>query len=484
MIIKRAYLAVTEELRLQLEGRSEAVLQLQGQVLTAGSCRSIIYDGYYLQLDEIVTEQKTKELISCRVVDFKDYIPTGFLPILMQLGRASGYFDALEHLPFPDGTDYSSQQKSLVLIAALASACPHNVDINHHLKPYPSLAQIFQMSRIPDQCTINRYLNITQSLDLTDLQLMLEDTQQNLGLWRFLEEPVDVDLDSTGLVVYGNTYESANKGYLNGHRGKKGYQLNLGICSSTAECLALMLDPASVAPGQRFWDILYSIAEVVGGFERIGLIRADAIHGTKDNMLMLLERGSSFLLKGKDSRTARNLAKDIPSFQWETMDIIHEVAEAKPLMVSDRHAPVRTILVKTKRKKRTDYSHLYTTINEKAMEPVEVAAHYNKRQIIEAEIKAERNGPHLNHLRTRSFYGIYSFMYHLVLAMNLILLFRHTVLKGTALQELGLKELTTRMMNIPAKIEKRNGILSLGFPEKHPLIRQFFKGKSEFVIRV
>ena len=75
-------------------------------------------------------------------------------------------------------------------------------------------------------------------------------------------------------------------------------------------------------------------------------------------------------------------------------------------------------------------------------------------------------------------------MYHLALAMNLVLLFRHRVLEGTNLQELGLKDLTAKMMNIPAKIEKRNGVLSLGFPEKHPLVRQFFKGKSEFVIRV
>ena len=420
-------------------------------------------------------------MISCRTVAFNEYIPTGFLPILMQLGSLSGYFDALKHLPFPDGTYYSSQQKSLVLIAALASACSYNVDINHQLKPYPALAQLFQLQQMPDQCTINRYIHHTQAFDLSDLQLILQDTQRNLGLWR-LEKIVDVDLDSTGLVVYGKTYEFANKGYISGHRGKKGYQLNLGICSNTAECLALMLDPASVSPGERFWDILYSIAEVVGGFERIGLIRADAIHGTKDNMHMLLEREASFLLKGRDTRTARNLAAEIPSYQWESMDILHEVAEARPLTVSAHHAPVRTVLVKTKKPNGPEYSHLYTTIDKLEKEPVEIAHHYNKRQIIEAEIKAERNGPKLNHLRTRSFWGIYSFMIHLALAMNLVLMFRHTVLKGTALQELGLKELTTRFMNIPAKIENRNGNLLLGFPQRHPLVKQFFKGKSQFIV--
>ncbi|MEW5921502.1 MAG: hypothetical protein AB1796_11270, partial [Bacillota bacterium] len=193
---------------------------------------------------------------------FNEYIPTGFLPILMQLGSLSGYFDALNHLPFTDGTAYTSEQKSLVLIAALASACSYNVDINHQMKPYPALAQIFGLEKIPDQSTINRYLNLTQAGDLSDLQLIFEQTQQNHGLWRLEQGPIDVDLDSTGLVVYGRTYEFANKGYISGHRGKKGYQLNLGICSNTAECLALMLDQASVPPGDRFWDILYSIAEV------------------------------------------------------------------------------------------------------------------------------------------------------------------------------------------------------------------------------
>jgi hypothetical protein len=471
-------LVVTEELRFQLESRKEVLLNIQGQVVTSSTCISIVENVSGIQLNNIVTETK----ISCRKVAFKEYIPTGFLPILMQLGNLSGYFDALNHLPFADGTAYTSEQKSLVLIAALASACSYNVDINHQLKPYPALAQIFQLEKIPDQCTINRYLNLTQAGDLSDLQLIFEQTQQKHGLWRLEQGPIDVDLDSTGLVVYGRTYEFANKGYISGHRGKKGYQLNLGICSNTAECLALMLDQASVPPGDRFWDILYSIAEVVGGFERIGLIRADAIHGTKDNLLMLLDRNASFLIKGRDSRTARNLAKEIPSFQWESMDILHEVAEANPLIVSTRHPPVRTVLVKTKKQKGPEYSHLYTTTSKYDKEPVEIAHQYNGRQIIEAEIKAERNGPQLNHLRTRSFYGIYSFMIHLALSMNLVLKFRHTVLEGTALQGLGLKELTTRFMNIPAKIEKSNGTLLLGFPQRHPLVKQFFKGRSQFAI--
>jgi hypothetical protein len=461
-----------------LESRKVVLLNIQGQDVTTSSCKSVIHDSCSIQVEEVVTDG---HLINCRKVAFNEYIPTGFLPILMQLGSLSGYFDALKHLPFPDGTDYSSQQKSLVLIAALATACSYNVDINHQLKPYPALAQLFHLQQIPDQCTINRYINLTQGFDVGDLQLILEDTQRNLGLWR-LEKKVDVDLDSTGLVVYGKTYEFANKGYISGHRGKKGYQLNLGICSSTAECLALMLDPASVPPGERFWDILYSIAEIVGSFDRIGLIRADAIHGTKDNMRMLLEREASFLLKGKDSRTARNLAAEIPPHQWETMDILHEVAEARPLSVSAHHAPVRTVLVKTKKPDGPKYSHLYTTISKLQKEPIEIAHQYNERQIIEAEIKGERNGPKLNHLRTRSFWGIYSYLIHLALAMNLVLIFRHTVLKGTALHESGLKELTTRFMNIPAKIVNRNGKLLLGFPQRHPLVKQFFKDKSQFVI--
>lgn len=482
MVIKKAYLVVDEDQICQLESRKEVRLFLQDQALTMGFGKAtILRDPCTLQLEEVVTETNV-EVISCQPASFDEYIPTGFLPILMQLGRFSGYFDALDFLPFDDGRKYTSQQKSMVLIAALASACSHNVAINDHLKPYPALAQYFQLQQIPDQCTINRYLQGTQAVDLSYLQLILEETQKRLGLWRLDSTPVDVDLDSTGLVVYGETYEGANKGFLSGHRGRKGYQLNLGICSNTAECLAFTLDPASVSPGQRFWDILYSIAEVVGGFEQIGLIRADAIHGTKDNMQLLLERDASFLLKGRDPRTARKLAKDIPSFQWETMDIAHEVAEAQPLTLSSKHAPVRTILVKTKNANKIKYSHLYTTISSKEKEPIEIAHHYNQRQIIEAEIKAERNGPQLNHLRTRSFFGIYNFMYHLILAMNLVLLFRHTVLKGTILQEYGLQEITTKMMNIPAKVENKNSLLVLNFPEKHPMVQKFFRGKTEFTI--
>src|SRR5579875_1658643 len=46
------------------------------------------------------------------------------------------------------------------------------------------------------------------------------------------------------------------------------------------EILALALDPANIGPAGRFWDCLYQAADVLGSFDRLGVIRADASWGT------------------------------------------------------------------------------------------------------------------------------------------------------------------------------------------------------------
>ncbi|MGH9340327.1 MAG: hypothetical protein ACRD1R_12260 [Acidobacteriota bacterium] len=77
------------------------------------------------------------------------------------------------------------------------------------------------MSRFPDQSSINRFLHQLGPAQRRQLDLISELSLERFGLWR-QDERVPLDIDSTGLMVYGRTYEWARKGYFPRQRGRRG----------------------------------------------------------------------------------------------------------------------------------------------------------------------------------------------------------------------------------------------------------------------
>ncbi len=76
------------------------------------------------------------------------------------------------------------------------------------------------------------------------------------------EEKVDLNIDTTGLVVYGK------KGYFPKRRGKKGYQLSLGTTNCQySQILSLILDPGNISLAMRLWDTIYQV-EVAISFRK------------------------------------------------------------------------------------------------------------------------------------------------------------------------------------------------------------------------
>jgi hypothetical protein len=132
-----------------------------------------------------------------------------------------------------------------------------------------------------DQSSITRVLHHLGPTQGQQLTLISELLLRRFGLWRQLER-VDLDIDSTGLLVYGRTYEGRRKGYFPRQRGRWGYRMTVAATANPAgpEILALALDPANIGPAGRFWDCLYQAADVLGSFDRLGVIRADASWGT------------------------------------------------------------------------------------------------------------------------------------------------------------------------------------------------------------
>jgi len=402
--------------------------------------------------------------------------------LLTHFASRIGFFEPFEqHFQVPIRCrDYTPLQKLQALICSLAVGCEWTKDINHKLRPYPVAAQLLGLQKFPDQSCINRFLHQLGAPQQQQRECISEQLLQRFGLWR-QSERVDLDLDSTGLMIYGRHYEGSQKGYFPRQRGRRGYRLTIASTRHPAgsEILSVCFDPANVAANGRFWDCLYQATEVLGSLDRIGLILADAACGSGPDVPELLEWGPAFMVQGISDKTAIKFAAQVEPAQWEPLDprkrvrnrMFTRICELGPQHITQCAHPVRVVLVElmTKRRDRPFYSHLYTRLSSQQADAETVFHRYNERQCIEALIKTAKYGLSIKHLRTRSYEPIENFLHVAAITFNLLAWFRHYLLAQAGLQDLGLCELTQTLMDIPAKCSFRDDQLELQFPARHPL---------------
>lgn len=145
--------------------------------------------------------------------------------------------------------------------------------------------------------------------EISELSLIFEELLKKTALFQH-QEKVDLNVDATGLTVYGDCYQFARKGYFPKKRGRKGYQLSLGTTNSEySQILSLILDPGNISLAARLWDTIYEVAEVLGSLERIGVIRADAIYGIGPDIALLIGHNLSFFVKDNSSSTAKRILR-------------------------------------------------------------------------------------------------------------------------------------------------------------------------------
>jgi len=64
---------------------------------------------------------------------------------------------------------------------------------------------------------------------------------------------VIVDIDQSGLIANGKTYELADKGYFSKKKNQRGYQLSTAFCGGeSSETLSMYLDPGNTHCSTRF----------------------------------------------------------------------------------------------------------------------------------------------------------------------------------------------------------------------------------------
>jgi hypothetical protein len=401
-------------------------------------------------------------------------LPTGPLGLLVAFALRAGFFAPFEeHLEMSLKTcTYTPLQKLQTLICALATGCAWTKEINYTLRPYPVVAEMLGMRRFPDQSSVNRFLHECGGVQCLQLERISELLLLRFGLWHQLNR-VDLDIDSTGLMVYGDTYEGMRKGYFPRQRGRRGYRLTIAATANPAgpEILALAFDPANVHPAGRLWDCLYQAADVLGSLTRIGVVRADAAFGTGADIQELQDLGVSFIVKGMDNRTAINFAARVPPMQWESLDLFRQVCDLGPQRIANCRHLVRVVLVKlrTRRLDEPTFSHLYTNLVPEQADAAQLMKQYDDRQCIEALFKSAKYGLAIDHLRTRRYRPIEGFLHVAAITFNLLSWFRFYLLAQAGLGNLGMRELAQTLMAIPATCSRAGNQLLLSFPARHPL---------------
>jgi len=368
---------------------------------------------------------------------------------------------------------YTNLDRVKTLIASIAIGCKYGKDINHKLVPYKGAAECCQLTQFPEQSQINRFLRRFDLYNIMELDYIFEQLLSCYSLWRS-QQKVDIDFDCSGIVVYGKTYQLARKGYFPRKRSARGYQFSLATTANTPfnEILSLHLDPGNTYADCRFWDAIYQVAEILGDIDRIGIVRADSASGTGPNVEALIDHHLSFLIKGKDPRTAENFTKKLCHENWLPIDYFVKIADMHEQKITNCRHPVRVVVVETTTPKgQKKYTHLYSDQED---EPEYLYHNYNERQNIESIIKEGTYALYIKSLRTRKYLGILSFLYFAMITYNLLALFRYHILKDTLLESMSTLDLTRKLMDIPAKIHSYNGQLYLSFPENHELCKKYF----------
>lgn len=402
--------------------------------------------------------------------DFKEEKTSAWLAGFIKFAQTIDALDLLEQVKVKmKKVNYTVHQKMITLLLSIIMGCKYTSDVNHKLVPDTVAANMFDMKRFPDQSQVNELIRRIDEKGIEQLasvhHQMFMQNAQCLSSSGFIV----VDIDQSGLIANGKTYEAAQKGYFSKKKNQRGYQLSAAFCSETSETISLYLDPGNTHCSARFDDLvkdtLVKLSDVAK--EHRLILRIDSGYGSDDNISKICDK-VLFVAKAYSTVRAANIAKTIKKEDWKEVDGCVDVFEL-PIVEGLRHIVVRTLTSKGS----FEYTMLVSNIPSRRMSAIEMFHFYNKRQTIEAFFKTCKNVYHIKNLRTRKFDGIYAFLWFVFIAHNLLSWFKSTVLSDTELEGIGTKTLIEKLGFITAEVKQTAQTIIITLPGINALARKF-----------
>lgn len=383
----------------------------------------------------------------------KEETTSTWLISVMQFGLKANIFKPFESFKLKmKQVKYSIYQKLIITMMSIVIGCETTKDINEKLGVEKLALNMFDLDTVPDQSQINELIRRFNQDSVNQLQNIHHNLFTQNSNSANSTQRVVVDIDQTGLIANGKTFQLAEKGYFAKKKNQSGYQLAAAFTGKHSETVSMFLDSGNSHCNDHYNDLLKSIISKYKDQLYNGnlILRTDSGFGSIDNIEKLRSIPNlKFVTKGYSTKTASNLAKDIDYAEYIQADKAAWVYELP------QNNGVRYIIVQTLSSKGTlKYSLLITNISSNEMNPVELFHFYNERQTIEAFFKMAKNVYHIKNLRTSHFYGIYGFLWIVFITHNLISWFKSTVLYGTELENMGVRALIKTVGNIKGFVKR------------------------------
>ncbi len=386
-----------------------------------------------------------------------------WLVAVMKFGLEIRFFNPLKGFAIKmKKVEYSVYQKLITIIMSIAIGCEYMKDINEKLAPEILAANMFDMNKIPDQSQINLLLTRMDSDSIKQLKNIHHETFIQNSSSVLSTKPVVVDIDQTGLIANGKSYELANKGYFAKKKNQRGYQLAAAFTGEFSETITLKLDSGNAHCTKHYDELLNDILlkyeeQLYNGSL---ILRTDSGFGSMDNIEKLSDvPGLKFITKGYSTTSAKNLANDIAYSEYT------QVADSAWVHEIQDNSVLRKIIVRTLSDSgKIKYSLLITNIPIKHMNSTDLFHFYNERQTIEAFFKMTKNVYHIKNLRTTKFYGIYAFLWLVFITHNLISCFRADVLVNTELEDVGVGVLVKEAGNTKGFVKRTDKGIDVQIP--------------------
>ncbi|EQB86931.1 hypothetical protein J2Z44_000147 [Clostridium punense] len=393
----------------------------------------------------------------------KEETTSTWLVSVMQFGLKFSLFKPFEEFKLKmKEVKYTVYKKLIVTIMSIIVGCETTIEINEKLGVEKLSLNMFGMDTAPDQSQINELIRRFDEDSINQFEnihnkLFLEHSNSVHSHSR-----VVVDCDQTGLIANGKNFKLAEKGYFAKKKNQRGYQLSAAFTGEASETVAMFLDSGNTHCSDHYDDLLKTILCKYKDQLYTGklILRTDSGFGSIENIEKLLSIDRlKFITKAYSTVTAKNIAKGIHYSEYTQAD------EAAWVYELPENNGVRNIIVQTLSSKgKLKYSMLITNISSKDMNAVEVFHFYNKRQTIEAFFKMAKNVYHIKNLRTKEFYGIYGFLWLVFITHNIISWFKCSILRGTELENVGVRLLIKRIGNIRGFVERTSEGIRVNIP--------------------
>jgi hypothetical protein len=376
---------------------------------------------------------------------------SAFLMMVLEYGKEIGLFTVLERLVKVSMKEvvYSRLQKAQTVLASLVMGCKHTKDINEVLGQERAAANYLWMNRFPDQSQINRYLTRFDETNVEQLKEVHAQMFERQSRARRAVGQIVVDIDQCGLVVSGQSYELACKGYFPRKRGEVGYQLSAAYIGAYEEALQIYLDPGNTPGVTRLPDLLRDIDRLLER-DNPGLTvirRLDSGYDSATQRQHLSSLPGYFLLKGRDSRTAQRQADNVPLHHWLP------VAEGVHGFELPPDDGVRRLLYEFwLADGRCEYALLYTNLPPDQCGVQAAFDFYNERTTIEAFFATSRQVFNIQSMRSRQFHAILAFLRFVFLTHYLIHWAKQARLPASHLAQATTRTLITHLAHVRATI--------------------------------